>query len=164
MGRKPRFTKEVLNSAIEEMEKICAKYGISPNYLGKITTEKRYGKYKQVNRKFQYGFLIPDEKKIRKPLPKEVEDLILENIDCPTSEIVNIIFDKFPNIDKSKTVLRSCVYYRKHKEECCQLARDKHRKDPSAKREHDLKYYHNRLKIVGIYTKKQKERGDGHVV
>ena len=154
MGKK--FTKETLESAIEEMERLCSKYEISPTYLSILVMKKRGRIYKKIERKFIYGFSIPDEKKIRKPFPKEVEDFISENLDRPSPEIVDMVLDKFPNIGKPRHTLSCCIYYRKNREERCRFARERHSQDPNNKRKRCVEYYHNRLKTVGVYAKKQR--------
>ena len=94
---KSKFTKETLDSAVKDMEKVCSKYGISPAYLYMLTMKKRGRVYKKASNRFNYGYRVPDEKKIRKPFPKEVDDFISENLDRPSSEIIGMLFDKFPN-------------------------------------------------------------------
>jgi len=155
MGNR-KFKKETVDSAIKDMERICSKYGISPTYLATLTMKNRGRIYKKVERKFTYGFSIPEEKKIRKSFPKDVEDFISANLDRPTSEIVDMLIDKFPNIGKPRHTLCCCVYYRKNREEYCRFARERHSQDPVNQRKRCVEYYHNRLKTVGIYTKKQK--------
>ena len=155
---KSKFTQKTLDSAVKDMERVCSKYGISPTYLSVLVMRKRGKFYKKAANRFNYGYLIPNEKKIRKPFSKEVEDFISKNLDRPSSEIIDMLFDKFPNLDKPRSVLFASIYYRKNREERCRIARERHSQDPTDKRKSCLEYYHNRLKTVGVYTKRQKER------
>lgn len=148
MGKK-KLDEKTRRKAIKEFKSLIEKYGVSVYTIGIWLRDDQ--------RRTTYNRYIPEDKKIHKPFPKALDEIVKDNFDKSVKDIRDIIYERYPNNGYDPKSLYGIIYSKKNKErhsKICQAYYEKNR-TKIATRKKD--YYKNRVKTIGVVVVKTKD-------
>lgn len=110
-----------------------------------------------IEKKITYNRYIPEDKKLHKPFPKDLDKIVKDNLDKSVKDIRDMIYECYPNNGYDPTALYSIIYSKKNKERCSKNHQEYYKKNKTKIATWKKDYYKNRVMTIGVVVVKTKD-------